>query len=976
MRTLKLLPLFLLMACFSLQASSDINPSNLKGVKVAEFLISSTQFVNGTTLVVPLSGDENITINLKNAKQNKRSVLRFSVYVEGELVGTAIVKHNKFRANINYGGSQYRISKPKDSDKTTVLKYSLNPGIKEHPELQEGHGPIDKVSATKSTVKSTTGNTSRRSFDVTADVSAELEESIVRVFVAYTAAADEASDDIESLIDLAFAETNIAFASSEVPHTIDLAGSMLVENYVENADINSILYELKANNDGIMDEIHAARKAANADIVALIVDQPQYCGVAYLNSSYTTAFSVVHYSCATGYYSFGHEIGHNFALRHNVEVDDKAIPFSDGHGYQSPAQDARTVMSYDCENDCIRYPLFSNPDVNFTTGDAAGNLSFANNARVLNINMPQFAKLAEKSKEGDIVWEHNSGSQYGFYSHPTVGETMTFSSDSDGVLHAFDNLTGEVIWTLDDQTWHYLSLFGDTLYASNRFRTLALQKKTGEILWEHNDSGYKKQSVDGEGNLYTLGYAGLKKFSPDGSLLKTTSVVSVSVNRTDPLININKKLIYVMTKKGVAAYSLDDLSLVWDTDIPTNVESANGHIIMDHDMVYRYLAGKNVTAVNSSTGELLWQHEGESNAYAIDPPILDANHIYHSVASEISAFNKITGEVVWEKRPFGFSNSNIVATGTSVIAIKPGQYSVLNMNTGEVESTYNLDVVEADHRAPALTSSGLLTFQDNNGVHVYQTGEFPQSELVWGMTGANLSRTYSIQQYIENSVPVLEVLQPLNNSILKYGDSIVLSATALDEEDGDISGNIRWTSDLDGEISSQQILSVGQHIISAKITDSGNESVENSVTITIFNSSDLTVILEGSPGVNDKGLITFDALISNIGEYDSTKTSIDLNLPSSVSFISASNTEGCSTVNLVITCQVTNVAPGTEHKITYVVSTGEFTEDTHEYQVTVFAENDFEAGNNRTVNTFGGSFEFITLFLLLVLAIRRKTNVV
>jgi outer membrane protein assembly factor BamB len=961
------------MACFSLEASSDVNPGNLKGEKVAEFLISSTQFINGTTLLVPLGDSDEITITLNNAKQNKRGVLRFSVYLEGELVGTAIVKDNKFRANINYGGSQYRIAKPKNSDTTTVLKYSQNPGIQEHPELQEGHGPIDKVSAASSPVKSSARSMAKSSFAVSADVNVEPEVSVVRVFVAYTAAADEASDDIESLIDLAFAETNIAYAGSEVPHTIEFAGSILVENYVENSDFNSILNELKTNNDGVMDEIHAARKAANADMVALIVDQPQYCGVAYLNSSYASAFSVVHYSCATGYYSFGHEIGHNFALRHNVEEDDKTVPFSDGHGYQSPAQDARTVMSYDCVDDCVRYPLFSNPAVNFSTGEAAGDLSFANNARVLNVNMPHFAKLAEKSKEGDVVWEHNSGSPYGFYSHPVVDETMTFTSDSEGVLHAFDNLTGEVIWTIDDQAWHYLSLFGDTLYASNRFRTIAVQKNTGVILWQHLDSGHKKQAVDGEGNLYTLGYTGIKKFSLEGSVLNSTSVASVSVNRTDPLININKQLIYVMTKKGVAAYTLDDLSLVWDTVIPTNVESANGHIIMDHDTVYHYLAGKNLSAINSSTGGLLWQHEGESNAYATDPPILDAKHIYHSDGLEITAFSKVTGNIVWEKQP---ANSKIIATGTSVIAIRSNQYSVLNINTGEVESTHSLDAVEADSRGPALAPSGLLTFQDNNGVHVYQTGEFPQSELVWGMTGANLSRTYSIQQYIDNSLPVLEIQQPLNNAIFKHGDSIVLSATAIDAEDGDISGNIKWVSDLDGEISSLQILSAGQHIISAGITDSGNESITSSVTITIFNTSDLTVTLTGTPGKNDKGLITFEALISNIGEFDSTSTAIELSLPVGVSFISASNTEDCSTVNLLVTCQVVNIAPRTEHKITYVVSTGEFTEDTHEYQVVVSAENDFESNNNRSVNTFGGSFAFIALLLLLILAMRRKTNLV
>jgi outer membrane protein assembly factor BamB len=1001
MRTFKFLHFLLLMACFSLEASGDVNPGNLKGEKVAEFLISSTQFINGTMLLVPLGDSDEITITLNNAKQNKRGVLRFSVYLEGELVGAGIVKDNKFRANINYGGSQYRIAKPKDSDKTTVLKYSQNPGIKEHPELQEGHGPIDKVSA-GSRVKSSTRSMAKSSFAVSADVNVEPEESIVRVFVAYTAAADEASDDIESLIDLAFAETNIAYAGSEIPHTIELAGTVLIEDYVENADVNLILKELQANNDGVMDEIHAARKAANADMVVLIVDQPQHCGVSYLNSSYTTAFSVVHYSCATGYYSFGHEIGHNFALRHNVEVDDKTVPFSDGHGYQSPAQNARTLMSYDCENSCVRYPLFSNPAVNFTTGDAAGDLSFANNARILNINMPQYAKLAEKWKEGDLVWQHTSSSDYGFFSHPVIDETMTFSSDLNGLLHAFNNQTGEVIWIVEDTSWHNLSLFGDILYASSDVRTIALKKQTGEILWEYLFNGNKKHAIDGEGNLYTLHYTGIKKFSPEGRILNVTSVVSGRVSRADPLININKQLIYVMTKKGVAAYALDDLSLVWDITIPKNVESENGWIIMDHDTVYHYLAGKNLSAISALTGELLWQREGETASLAVDSPIMDTKYIYYTNGRVITAFSKITGDIVWEKNPFGYGSPKIVATGTSLIAIKSDQYSILNIDTGEVESTYHLDAIEADASGPALTPSGLLMYQDNNGMHVYQTGEFPQSDLVWGIIGANLSRTYSIQQFIDNSVPVLEVQQPLNNAIFKHGDAIVLSATALDEEDGDISGNILWASDLDGEISSLQMLSASQHIITAKITDSGNESVTSSVTITIFNTSDLTVALTGAPGKNYKGLVTFEALISNIGEYESTNTVIELNLPVGVSFISASNAEDCSTVNLLVTCQVVDITPRTEHKITYVVSTGDFTKNTHEYQVAVSAENDFVSGNNRRVNTFdtheyqvpvsaendlvsdsnrsvntsGGSFVFIALLLLLVLAMRRKINLV
>lgn len=963
MRTFKFLPLLLLMACFSLEASSDTNPGNIKGEKVSEFLISSTQFINGTTLLIPLNDTEEITINLQNAKQNKRGVLRFSVYVGDELAGTAIVKGKKFRANINYGESQYRIAKSKKSNTASVLKYAQNPSMQEHPELHDGQG-----SANDLTAESITGSVGGRSFDIAMD--SEPEESIVRVLVAYTTAADQASDDIESLIDLAFAETNIAFSASDVPHTLELAGTLLIEDYVENADIGDILDDLKAKNDGIMDEVHTARRAANADMVALIIDQPEYCGIAFLNASYTSAFSVVHYSCATGYYSFGHEIGHNLALRHNVEVDDATAPFSDGHGYQSPAQDARTVMSYNCEDYCTRYPLFSNPEVNFPTGDAAGDLSIANNARILNLNMPQFSKFDEMSKEGELAWEYTSGSNYGFYSHPVMDETMTFTSDSNGILHAFDNQTGDVLWTIEDDKWHYLSLFGEILYASNRARTFAVQKATGVILWEHLNSNYKKQAVDGDGNLYTLDYLGITKFSPAGSVLNTVSI-SGRVSGADPLINIDKQLIYVMTQTGVVAYALDDLSLVWNTAIPTNVESTSGYIIMDHDTVFHYLAGKNLAAVNSSTGALLWQREGESDIYATDPPIMDAKHIYHSSGSEITAFSKITGDIVWNKPP---SNSDIIATGTSVIAIRSNQYSLLNINTGDIETTYSLDAVEADTRAPALSPSGLLTYQDNNGIHVYQTAEFAQSDLVWGMTGANLSRTYSIQQVVENSAPVLEIHQPLNNAVFKYSDAIVLSATALDEEDGDISGNIRWESDLDGEILSPQKLSAGQHTITATIEDSGNKSVTQSETITIVNTSDLTVSLTSVPDESQDEWVTLDVLIVNMDAFDSTNTVIELQLPEGISFISANNAEDCSTVILLVTCQVVDIAPNAKHIVRFVVSTGEVTDEKFEYQVVVSADNDLEEGNNRSTHIFGGSIGFIILLLLLILAMGRKTR--
>jgi hypothetical protein len=61
-----------------------------------------------------------------------------------------------------------------------------------------------------------------------------------------------------------------------------------------------------------LDQAHTLRTTYGADIVALLIDDSQYCGKAWLGPSIGLMFSVTAWNCATGYYTFGHEIGHNF----------------------------------------------------------------------------------------------------------------------------------------------------------------------------------------------------------------------------------------------------------------------------------------------------------------------------------------------------------------------------------------------------------------------------------------------------------------------------------------------------------------------------------------------------------------------------------------------------------------------------------------------------------------------------------------
>jgi len=77
------------------------------------------------------------------------------------------------------------------------------------------------------------------------------------------------------------------------------------------------LRELQSKTDGKLDDVHAKHDQYFADVVVLIIDDSQFCGLAYLGPSESRMFSVTSWNYATGYYSFGHEIAHNLGCQHD-----------------------------------------------------------------------------------------------------------------------------------------------------------------------------------------------------------------------------------------------------------------------------------------------------------------------------------------------------------------------------------------------------------------------------------------------------------------------------------------------------------------------------------------------------------------------------------------------------------------------------------------------------------------------------------
>ena len=114
-------------------------------------------------------------------------------------------------------------------------------------------------------------------------------------------------NNIRGLINLAVQETNVAYDQSGVFAELQLVHASHTA-YVEDSSnaFSNGLSDLRDMNEAIV-----KREQFGADVVALIIDDSAYCGIAWLGPSKNSMFSVTSWSCATGYYSFGHEIGHN-----------------------------------------------------------------------------------------------------------------------------------------------------------------------------------------------------------------------------------------------------------------------------------------------------------------------------------------------------------------------------------------------------------------------------------------------------------------------------------------------------------------------------------------------------------------------------------------------------------------------------------------------------------------------------------------
>jgi hypothetical protein len=225
---------------------------------------------------------------------------------------------------------------------------------------------------------------------------------LIDVIVFWTPAAQTAAGglaNIQNNIDLAISLTNNAYRNSGVAQRVRLVNKQAV-TYTENTSGGGAFDNaLTAITNGTIAGTATARNTYGADEVVLVINDPSFCGVAWLPSSISSGnaglgFAVVGGgSCLTTNFSFGHELGHNMGAHHDPYVAPGPGAFAYSHGKSHIGASAgtswRTIMAYNnqCQatvGSCTRLQYFSNPMVDYTDGNAMGDGPARNNTLTLN----------------------------------------------------------------------------------------------------------------------------------------------------------------------------------------------------------------------------------------------------------------------------------------------------------------------------------------------------------------------------------------------------------------------------------------------------------------------------------------------------------------------------------------------------------------------------------------------------------------
>ena len=259
------------------------------------------------------------------------------------------------------------------------------------------------------------------------------------------------------------------------------------------------------------------------------------------------------------------------------------------------------------------------------------------------------------------------------YATPIVAGGRVFIGGGDGRMHAFDALTGAVVWTskrrgifyVDSATYADGLIFASAIYAP----LTAFNARTGKVVWTSSVVtdlrapatvvGHILYAAAFEGTLYALD-------ARTGAVLWSTTG-GCCVYDQSPVVS-NGRVFQVRTDDTLTAYDATDGTQLWTVDdfAVGTLAAADGKLFFGHY--------PNVVARDQATGSLLWSVPVYGSADTGSPAVADGLVFVESTLSDLTALDENTGAVIWmasARSPWGPS----VANGIVYASAYSGQWN-------------------------------------------------------------------------------------------------------------------------------------------------------------------------------------------------------------------------------------------------------------------------------------------------------------
>ncbi len=393
----------------------DRNTNNPLSVTSQEVGVARTQKVNLNTVAIEKIASDLFTNQHKNQSAQIKLFVDLSFDVTFEKIehtlqsgfimsgilnnepdsSIIVVSTNEVvSANLEFHGRQYHLRED-------------GKGFYQFEEIDQSQFP-DELDIIPESVEPTEGI-----FEPNLTIPSSDSGYVIDVLVVYTAAARSGAGgtaNMLNLINLAVSETNTGYERSGIFSRMRLVHAAEI-NYDESilstgSGWSTALSHL-TNQDNVIDEARNLRNTYGADLVVMIVNNMTYCGIGWLMTpSYTydsVGNSLVSRGCATGYYSFAHETGHNMGAHHDrLNTGGGSAMYSYSYGYQDPSLSFRTVMAYNCSGGCPRVNNWSNPEVLYN-GRPTGVVSTATNSADNRMTLNNTASIVANFRSAKIA---------------------------------------------------------------------------------------------------------------------------------------------------------------------------------------------------------------------------------------------------------------------------------------------------------------------------------------------------------------------------------------------------------------------------------------------------------------------------------------------------------------------------------------------------------------------------------------------